>query len=44
MVSRTSETNEFTDEASVGDSWYSHSGTDTDKELDDYIDKSEKAK
>jgi hypothetical protein len=40
----TDETNDFTDEAMIGDSWYSHNGTDPDKELDDYIDKAEKAK
>lgn len=39
----TSETNDFTDDAYF-DSFVSHNGTDTDKELDDYIDKAEKAK
>lgn len=42
----TSETNDFTSEALVGDNWYGngHNGTDESKELDDYIDKAEKAK
>jgi hypothetical protein len=40
----TSETNDFTSEALIGDSLYGHNGTDESKELDDYIDKAEKAK
>lgn len=39
-----SETNDFTSQATIGDSWYGHSGTDESKELDDYIDKAKKAK
>ena len=40
----TSETNDFTEDGGVFDSWYGHSGTDESKELDDYIDKAKKAK
>lgn len=38
------ETNDFTSEAFMGDSLSGHSGTDESMELDDYIDKAEKAK
>ena len=39
-----SETNDFNSQATIGDTWYGHSGTDESMELDDYIDKAKKAK
>ena len=40
-VTTSSETNDFTDDALIGDGWKSHKGMNPEKELDDYIEDAE---